>query len=474
MSLISRRLFSLVLVFSVLVTWSHWNFFSNGVVALGLNFSLFWVGVAVIIHSLDASYSFKRDWVWLCPIILVVLSFSLYENPWLKLISLSLLPIVVGVFCAYSHFHNRRDLLWNRKLLGAICARFFKPLSAAGKVVKVFFDRSQIPSDSMRVSAFGRVLRGILLLLPLSIIVLLLLSSADALFGEVVQHAIRATLDAMSWLWVLKLAFSLLLAIALLSIAVGWNEPIAYSEASDAKSIDGLVAGIVLGGLLIIYIAFLSLQIENLVIEELPESFREAELMVKSGFWQLFLLAVLNSGLFFSVYRKIGSIAQWVLRVFIVASSLLMVSAAWKVWLYSYTFGLSYEKFFACYTAVFALGVLLYLVAASFSSHRRNVVKNIAFAALWGYGIATISPVERVIFHANLNFSEQKNTRITLAQLTQLSLDIMGDVDEVFETKLALSTEAAGEWRGWRWVQINEICDRVWFEFNLSAVRACP
>jgi len=209
-------------------------------------------------------------------------------------------------------------------------------------------------------------------------------------------------------------------------------------------------------------------------VDELPKNYREAERMVKSGFWQLFLLAVLNTGLFFIVYKKTGVIGQWGGRVFIIASSLLMVSAAWKVWLYSQTFGLSYEKYFACYTAVFALGVLLYLVGASFSSFRRNVVKTIVFAALWGYALATISPVEKIIFHTNLHFAQKDDARrIVLSQLTQLSLDIKTDVDKVYMSKLFIDAESIVEWQRWRSLQAKVACKRPWYEWNLSAIAGC-
>lgn len=471
--LVSNRGLLLVLGFSVLSVWSHWNLFSDGVVVLGLNASLFWIGVAVVLCLVDNSYGIRRDWMWLCPIALMGLSYSLYENPWLKLITLFLLPIMVGVFCAYSHVNDRREMLWNGQLLRAIGVRFFKPLSAMDQVMEGLFDRSLFPSGLLEGGVIGRILRGVLFLVPLSLLVISLLSSADAKFGEIVLHGVRATFDAMSWLTLWKFTLSLLLAIALLSMATGWRGVIVYSESSDTKTIDGLVAGIVLGGLLTIYIAFLSLQLDNLVVETLPENYREAELMVKSGFWQLFLLAVLNTGLFFIVYKKTGWAAQWVLRVFIIASSLLMVSAAWKVWLYSRTFGLSYEKFFACYTAVFALGVLLYLVAASFSHSRRNVVKVIAFAALWGYSVATISPVEKMIFHANLYFAEQEDTRITLSQLTQLSLDILTEVNEVYPSQLVREPEDIAVWRNWKWQQKHTYCERPWYEKNLSVLTAC-
>lgn len=471
--MISNRLLVCVLIFSVLVVWSHWNLFSFGVYALGFNTTLFWIGVALILYGVDTTYSVKRDWVWVIPISLIGLSYSLYENPWLKLISLFLLPLIVGVFCAYSHFRERRNLVWNGKLLRAISGRCFKPLSVVSKVVVDVVNRSILPTSTLHNGTLVRVLRGVAILIPLSIVVLMLLSSADAAFGEIVLRGVRTVLTAMSWLMILKLVLSSLLTIVLLSMAIAWSGVVDYEESLELKTIDGLVAGIVLGGLLFIYIAFLYLQLDNLVIEELPENYREAELMVKSGFWQLFLLAVLNTGLFFIVYRKTAWLAQWVLRVFIIASSLLMVSAAWKVGLYSYTFGLSYEKFFACYTALFALGVLLYLVSASFSTDLRNVVKSIAFAALWGYAVATISPIERIIFHANLYFAQQSNTRITVSQLTQLSLDVMADVDAVYSTRLADSAYDQQVWRKWRWRQKNQLCNRAWYEMNLSVINGC-
>lgn len=473
MLLISNRLLAWVSLFSVLAVWSHWNIFSISVFALGFNATLFGVGVAIVLYCVDSSYSSKRDWAWLIPMFLISVSYSLYENPWLKLISLFLLPIIVGVFCAYSHFSEHKTLVWNGKLLGAISMRLFKPLGEISNVVMAIFNRSVLPTSEVHKSTLSRVLRGLVLLIPLSFVVLLLLSSADALFAALVRQSFLSVLNAMNFVTIFKLVLSAVLTVALLAMALGWSGVIDYEDATETKEIDGLVAGIVLGGLLLIYTAFLILQLDNLVIAELPDNYHEAERMVKSGFWQLFLLAVLNTGLFFVVYRKTGMIAQWVLRVFIIASSLLMVSAAWKLGLYNYTFGLSYEKFFAAYTTLFALGVLLYLVAASFSPKRCNAVKSIAFAALWGYAIASISPIERIIFHTNLYLAEQSSTRITLTQLTQLSLDVWDDVDEVYSAKLAVSANDQRLWRTWRRRQHHEMCKRAWYETNLSVIAAC-
>ncbi len=471
--MVNRSVLLSTVVFSILAVWSHWNLFSNGVSALGFNFTLFWLGFALIIYFTDSSYCIRQDWVWLCPIFLIGLSYGLYENPWLKLISLILLPVVSSIFCAYSHLCNRGALVWNRRLLSVIGSRVISPFGATGKACVALGKTGRMLSSGTGRGLFVRVLTGVLILIPLSFLVVFLLASADEQFAGYVAQGLDALLDAVSWSVVVKLCAAAFLSIALLSIAIGWSGVLAYTESVESRVIDGLVAGIVLGGLLVIYISFLLLQIDHLVIQALPENYREAEHLVKSGFWQLLFLAVLNTLLFFIVYRKTGNAAQWVLRLFIVISSLLMVSAAWKVWLYSYTFGLSYEKYFACYTAVFALGVLIYLVTASFSGYRKNVVKTIAFAALWGYGAATVTPVEKVIFYANLHFAEQDDTRITLDQLNQLSIDILPDVDKAMTTRLASESESIWHWQRWRENQIVWYCNRKWYEMNLSAMRAC-
>jgi len=444
---ISNKLLSIVLLFSALTVWSHWNLFSEGVFVFGINTSLFWIGVAFLLLQTHSVFRLARDWTWLIPIFLIVLSFSLYENPWLKLISFLVLPVAVGVFCAYSQIFDREKYIWNSALLGVLY---------------------------QRLGIVNSIAKGILILLPVASLALVLLTSADEAFNQVVLRSVDQLFAFINWTTLIKFWLSVVLAIALFSMRAAWSGPVAFTPAyGPEKPVDGVIAGIVLGGLLLIYCSFLYLQLDHLVISVLPTNFREAELMVKSGFWQLFVLALLNVGLFLVVYKKTNWVAQLILRIFIVASSLLMVSAAWKVGLYSYTFGLSYEKIFAVYTALFGIGVLLYLVVVSFFGYRRNVVRVIVFAALWGYGVATISPVEKIIFYANIYLVKQENTRITLNQLSQLSLDIMKDVEQHDLVKLSGDSRDVTIWSRWHKAQIDKRCDRPWFERNLTVVRSC-
>jgi len=97
-------------------------------------------------------------------------------------------------------------------------------------------------------------------------------------------------------------------------------------------------------------------------------------------------------------------------------------------------------------------------------------VKAIAFSALWGYGIATIIPIEKVIFHTNLHLAQQDNTRIGTNQLMQLSADVLSDVNNVFSSRLAVDSESEVMWQLWRDRQRESICERNVYELNLSVI----
>ena len=472
--LISNRALFWVLLFSVLSVWSHWNLFTTGVYALGVNATLFWMGIAVCLYLTDSSYRIKHDWPWLIPLILIGVSFSLYENPWMKLISLLLLPIAVGIFVSYSQMQNRKQILWNAQMVLLLWQRLFKPIISFGEVAMSLFHRTISKDEGVQKGFAKRVTQGVLLLIPLGAGVILLLSSADDAFSQAVSQVLDNLFRVVNWTTLSKLCLSFFLSVLLLAMRLRWSEMTKPRQLMGPPApVDGVIAGIVLSGLLSIYVVFLYLQLDHLVIGTLPELYWEAERMVKSGFWQLFVLAILNTALFFIVYKKTGQTAQVVLKIFIIASSLLMVSAAWKVWLYSYTFGFSYEKYFALYTALFGLGVLMYLIVASFARARQNVVRVIVFAALWGYGVATVTPIEKIIFHANVYLAKQDNTRITLNQLTQLSMDILPDVNAIGVENLSVNPSDVHLWGMWRWGLLEQRCTRPWYERNLATINSC-
>ena len=470
-----------ITLISILTVLAHWNIWSIGVYAIGWNTTLFWLSVCYLAWINDPSLSMKRDWQWILPIMLTTLSFSLFENLWLKLISCFLLPLVTALFYGYSQIINRKDYYWNVDLINALCNRVTLPLhfiddawETLSPIIKNLFGESK--------SQLGkRIIKGVLILLPIAALVLVLLSSADQAFSHIIETFGYKFFLNFSWTFFAKILCIVILIFGLVSSIHAWQQPIDYDGVKSDDivatiNIDSVVAGIVIAGITAIYGLFLWLQLEHLIVDSLPIDFTQAEQIVKSGFWQLFFLSTLNVALFFIIYKNTTNTAQIILRIFIVASGFLLLSAAWRMSLYVYYYGLSHEKFFASYTTIFALFVFIYLVIASFQQKRKNIFRFIAFCSLWSYGIATILPIEKIILNTNVQLAESNDTRINLIHLQALSVDVLKDIQELREenaTDSQFLTNNDLAWNSWLIKKKQYDCTRAWYEKNLSLVLNC-
>ena len=475
MNFSNRKVLSVVLIATFAVL-GHWNFWSHGIYALGFNTTLFWFGMVFLLWDNNPSLAWRRDWLWFVPLLLMALSFSLFENPWLKMISCVVLPVSSSVFFAYSQLQHADQRFWGLQMITTLFKRSLVPLRLLGTASAYFRSIVAKVFSLQDEHLCKRIVSGLLLLIPIAMVVLVLLTSADENFSRLVERTGWKLFDFLNWSIIAKAFCIFMMCVLIFAVLHAWDTSYDFEEKPSQLQLDDVVIGIVMGGVLLIYLVFMALQVDYLMPDLLPQSFAQTEQIVKSGFWQLFFLSILNVGLFFTVYKNTGSVAQLILRIFIVASGLLLASAAWRMSLYVYFHGLSYEKFFASYTTVFALCVFVYLLIASFAKQRKDVFCFITFAALWGYGVATVLPIEKVIFNTNVQLSQLKHSKVDLDELTMLSVDVLGNVKQEFLSKEGASRLAPNQmyrWQRWRNRLESNYCQRRWYEKNLSLLVQC-
>lgn len=467
----------MVITYSTLAVLGHWGIWSEGVYALGFNTTLFWLFLGFMLWGINPQLRFKKDYCWITPLFLMALSFSLYENPWLKTISCFLLPICTALFYAYSQLINARNHFWGFSLLLSIFKRTFLPLK---HIVGIFGYFKLTVSNSVKQKNHNlskRIFTGVLLLIPIAVIILVLLSSADSNFNHLIDRIFSKVFILFDFTTLAKMFCILGLAIVLFASLHAFKTPYEITEHKSKIPLDDIVIGIVMSGILVIYLIFLWLQIEYILLDTLPKDFKATEKIVKSGFWQLFFLSILNTALFLMIYKKTGTTIEYILRIFIAASGLLLLSAAWRMSLYVYWYGFSYEKFFASYTTVFSLFIFIYLLMASFAKQRKDVFKVMAFAALWTYAIATVMPIEKIIFNSNVQLNQLSSSRINLYELETLSIDVISDVRKMFDETNTIKNKTSyfhmTDWNNWANKLEQKHCDRTWYESNMSLVMLC-
>lgn len=300
-------------------------------------------------------------------------------------------------------------------------------------------------------------------------IILPLLSSVDPIFALKVKKFYELlpkffTLDLMG-----KTVVFMVLAVAFLASILAWWKRYSFEEKQEEnkKELDVVITTIIVGGVFLIYLLFIAIQLKRLWLGNLPIDFSETVNLVKSGFWQLFFLSIINVLIFLASFRQISKSFQVLLGLFTASSLLLLFSSAWRMYLYVYNYGFSYEKFYASYTVLYSFLVFASLLAAFAFKKKLNFLKIFAFTFIWLYSLTTVFPLEQFILNANLKLKERPESRIRIAELAMLSPDVLGAVRKNV-LPLGVETEL---WQNWAAESEKRMADKKWYEICLLDIK---
>lgn len=447
---------------------THWGYWDKGVLALGWNASVFWLGLLVVLFMQSKERNFRKMSSWLIPLILMSSSFALFENPWLKSISMWVLPLSIVIFYVYGQMEVTKKTWWGSMFAWKILDHFFAIFTHVQKSVSQIITESLFLRKDEHKQRFKSIVIGLgLLTLLLLVVVLPLLKSADTEFAGFMGVLFDVVMKFFDSSLIGKIAVFIFISVGLLAVFLAWTPPLQGPKEPVKKQLDNWVAGILLGGLLIFYFMFLYFQVDKVAVGNLPLDLSTTVNLVKAGFWQLFFLSMLNGFLFMYFYHRTHPFPQLILKAFILASGLILVSAAWRMGLYVTLYGFSYEKFFASYTTLFGLILFVILIGSSFKRDSVNILKVLSFMALWFYSIATVLPIESIILNSNRALSERSDSRIIMYELTMLSSDVYETIEANY-LKWDKSDDAQIRWKAWLKERDKEMKDRSWFETNLS------
>lgn len=436
-----------------------WNFWERGVSALGINFFIFLFLIFLLFNwqELKEKKFFNRNNI-ICqlPIFLIFCGFLIYENPFIKIVSIIILPILFAVFYNYARLDYSANRYWDFNFLNQFVIRISSFFGCIGKAVKCYVE-TLLPKDGGK-RKITKILIGILFFLALAVVVIIpLLSSADREFANKINFFYLWIKNLIAFNVVAKFIVFCFLSVFLMAGFLAWQPVFVLKEKElNFKDLDTIISGIVLCGVLVLYLLFLWVQIERLIVGALPIDFKETEGLVKGGFWQLIFLSIINIGFFTIYYKKTNLAVQKILNIFTFASLLLVISAAWRMALYVIYYGFSYEKFFASYAVLFCILLFCWLIFQLFKKSKIDIVKFVLFLFLWMYGIIAIFPSEQFILRANIELAKRADSRINLYEMTILSSDVFN-----------LAKKNNFKWDDWFDRQTGAVKNKERHEFNL-------
>jgi hypothetical protein len=510
---------------------------------LGLNAAIvigvFLIGATIVAIQDGASSSQIK--IWFSPLFLVASSYALYENFFLEWCNYIALPLGLGIaFVAISGVHLR---LFH--LVSIVERALFAPFSqihpATEEIVQqvaMVMPKSFLPGRTTK-SVLKGVGLGSLLIFGL---VLPLLMNSDEDFSKMIldllvpicdflnnffslQSLVRAITFCVSALAVVcfylnfqnsnyqpdisdlrssglglpcliagvaGISFGLVVGIFaggtawLLRLCIGAAEAKLATRSDSESTPDSLAYGIVFTMVGIIYLLFIGLQAKQLLATPAEVNFKIYEVLAKRGFWQLLVLTALNIGIVIHTFNRLVGFGSMSLRVFTLLSTLLLASAGHRLGSYVILFGLSYEKWYACYTVLFC--ALVFIILFSFQwrpsileLRSAHPMKAILLLLIWMYGLGSIFPVGTSIVLLNRHFATWNASGIDQGELRYLSVDAVPAVVYTLPRECVKSGDCRilngpnsprGHWNSSYWLhrQSCKLSERRWYQHSATSV----
>ncbi|MGH8104640.1 MAG: DUF4153 domain-containing protein [bacterium] len=414
------------------------------------------------------------------PILLLSLSFGVFSNPLLRGINLFLIPFLLFIQTLLLALRSRFpwfDLRFVADFLNGKIIHTFQNLWRPYRIVI-----SASNADPAAVAGIRRVLLGLLLSIPLALIVVSLLSSADAIFNEYLAD-LSNILDAglrpfLSRSAIILCASTLLSGYFYTLLWMPACKPVEVRGESP-RTLDSLIVSTILFVINAIYILFAVIQFSYLFGGKDPVShgFMTYADYARHGFFELLVVTSIN----FTVMlvcahhtRREGNSFKFGLRVLlsllVVCTAVILYSAHFRLALYEEAYGYTYARLYA--HSIMLWFALLFLMALyKIWVDRASFEKLAIIITLVLYLGLNYAGVDVLIARQNIE-RYRRAGRIDIAYLLKLSTEAVpvyavlcspGTVDEQVEG--AVCDHLLG-------LRRHLAVDRRWQSFNLSKERA--
>jgi hypothetical protein len=428
------------------------------------------------------------SWFLFVVILLLSSTFALFDNPILRSLNLLVVPPLIFIHLAYIR-SAKLIAWWDIRIVGDaldhLVPQSLRHVPTVFRIVKVSTVRRM---GSKQKSALGKVLIGLAIALPVLIVVIPLLASADGVFNRVLT-------ELPEWGRSLSLGESIARGIwigifGVLFFCYFWGfvrpkrvprhkrkvslEEEAASQAGRFR-IDPVILSTLLISVNAVYVLFVAVQFSYLFGAwdgVVPDGRTYAE-YARSGFLELVAVSVINFAvLMVTLVYEGGEVKQAakkmnaiLLYVLVACSGVMLYSAYMRLILYEEAYGYTYIRFLVHVFMIF-LAILLIIAALRIRTPMIPLTKIYIVIGLAAYVFVNYVGMDRIIAEKNIE-RFKANGDIDLIYLSGLSADAIPALAKFAEQEYPDMKRYLANTRA----TIAD-ADRAWPSFNVSVYRA--
>ncbi|HEX2945326.1 MAG TPA: DUF4173 domain-containing protein [Clostridia bacterium] len=425
----------------------------------------------------------KFGWFLSIPVFLLSLTYAIYGNEVLMVLDMLALPVLILLQTILITGVNTFEWHSPGIIIDLIYGMSARCLMHIAKPVKLLASVFKKKSGSKGANSTGlKVLTGLAISVPLLVILLTLLSSADMVFGKLVD-TLPNLFENINLGDIIGKTIAALV-IFFLSFSYLWS--LGHSDRISDNALNGIVPKTpeqrrrwdpvtvitVTITVDILYVIFVVIQFAYLFGSfGLPDGFTYAE-YARSGFFELILVSLLNIALLALTltYTKLGSpaanIAFKVLNSIMIGCTVIMLlSAHYRMSLYEEAYGFTFMRIMTHAFMVLLL-VLFVITLARVWYDRLPLLKPYIIAALIAFTAVNYINVDEMI--AKNNIKRYYTTgEIDMYYFHSLSCSVVDDLMKLAKDKNSEVSDRAVEMLGQRKDAVSRL-NKNWQSFNLT------
>lgn len=397
---------------------------------------------------------------------LVACTFGIYTNELFRVLNLLIVPISIFtgfILLTYKDIQFKFISLINEFIEKVIGNSLFH-IPSLFRVTKSIVSDKNMKKNSSNNSK--EIFIGILISIPLVIVLIILLSGADEMFGYYLKNIFNVIkIDSFEEILNKLIVFTITF---LLTFGLYYSLSVEKSKNKDTykskKTFNEVTVATVLTFVSLVYLIFTKIQVSYLYLEKVLPSGYDFAQYARSGFFQLVFLVVINLMLIVLFKTKtktdkksLNKILRGAYTLVTVLTFNMAISAIYKMNLYISAFGYTRLRLLVQVFTVFLCGVLILLIL--FIWKDKDLFKPIVILATVMYITLNYINIDNYIVKKNLEVMTV-TSEIDMYYLTTLSLDAYKAVTEGKE----LGKISSNEYNNWLNNRRNN--NLKWYSYN--------
>ena len=466
---------SYILWILLLAIWNVILFYGN---ELGISVILFIAPLLTFIYmflSKNKKINNKKGLLYMVPILLLSLSYLLFSNSLFNTINCVVITLLFGVLYVYTI----KPVSKIGDLVDKTISLLVLPLTYIGNFFRVSTSRF---SEKLKVSSkTKKVLLSCLIVLPIVLIVIALLSSADLIFGELFDKVFGRIFDFIRDV-LFDDFFGRIITFIIVFFAIGtsmmyllYEFPGKEKEAvvKETKTRDVFTIKLLVSVLNIIYIIFDVIQIKSLMLHSVASNINYAE-YARQGFFELLVVSIINIAIILISkkfetkdnekdfnYINIMNVIMVFLTIIIIVSSFLRMN------LYESAYGYTTLRLLV-YVILMTETILMIPTVMYIFNSNVNIFKAYFVIILCSYVITNYMNIDYMVARRNVN-RYYINDKIDLDYLRNYGYDNIPVLVELYnKTDDLILKEDLREYLE----TMKDLNETSIFEFNISKYRA--